>query len=565
LVLSTLGKMDELFSLRTKPTQFTKGKTGDTLFDLTKRYLLHADTLEEHVIDIIVTNKSLQETQQWKIRTLKTFENYENIKIHILSSKSDDYKSIDKYITDILLCESKNDLPNILIICYHEKRVCDDLIRLFTAFCGKNCNRSSISYKFHISFDEVDANLGVTKTFLKKIKKFINTDVIIGILFITATPDINFWKMLKKNGIPKLLNINSNNTQDFNKELENYRSFDDHDIHTHNFDTNNPLDYIKDIFDNTTLIDSSDIQKIIFAPAHTYTKASGIGSHAEFVVYFIRKNYCVLLLNGTFKGFIYPGGVAITIQQFNIDYNIDGELRESLSKWKEVNPTINLLITGNNIIERGLTFNTCGFNFTHMILSNYHLSSISKLIQMAGRSTGGILYVDIITIICPELVKNTIIDFNKKLVQICSLNPTYFNQTDFEIDNNKTIPVKLTINCEETLQSLIYACDVSSRNMIQIHTILLNGITIGKITLDDRNNIKHFDITKRSLKRIGMYQRGHKTEASRLWHHNTHYENFTTTGQTGNENSYAIDFAKYEYIHKGYTHPSNVIWVTYRC
>jgi hypothetical protein len=78
-------------------------------------------------------------------------------------------------------------------------------------------------------------------------------------------------------------------------------------------------------------------------------------------------------------------------------------------------------------------------------------------------------------------------------------------------------------------------------------------------------NIKQFDITKRSLIRIGMYQRGHKTEASRLWHHNTHYENFTTTGQTGNENSYAIDFAKDEYIHKGYTHPSNVIWVTYRC
>jgi hypothetical protein len=35
-----------MFKLRTKPTQFTKGKTEDTLCDLTQRYLLNVNENE---------------------------------------------------------------------------------------------------------------------------------------------------------------------------------------------------------------------------------------------------------------------------------------------------------------------------------------------------------------------------------------------------------------------------------------------------------------------------------------------------------------------------------------
>jgi len=413
-----------MFKLRTKPTQFTIGKTEDTLCDLTQRYLLNVNETEYHLIDIIVTNKSLPETEQWKFRTDKTFKNFNNITIDILSSKSNDYNSIGSYIQNILSCKTKEDLPNILIICYHTKRVCDDLIAMFNLFGRNNYIQLSNKIKFHISFDEPDANLGVTKKFIKKIKTFIDKEIITGILFITATPIEEFWKILNDSGIKTLLNMNFNNTQNFDEEIENYRSFKEHNFIEYNNDTINPLYYIIDVFSKKIIKENE--RNIIFAPGHLYTDTEGVGSHSEIVSYFIDKNYCVLLLNGKFKGFIYPDNTRIELTKFNSDFGIKDELRTSLAKWNELNSTMNLAITGNSVIERGVTFNTNGFNFTHMILSNYHILSIGKASQIGGRSTGGKQYVNKMNIICTTKVKDTIINFNKNLEEICSLNPEYF-------------------------------------------------------------------------------------------------------------------------------------------
>ena len=97
-----------MFKLRTKPTQFTKGKTEDTLVDITQRYLVNKDESDYHLIDIVVTNNSIQETEQWKIRTDNKFENIGNVTIDILSSKSNDYNTIGSYIHNILSCKTKN-------------------------------------------------------------------------------------------------------------------------------------------------------------------------------------------------------------------------------------------------------------------------------------------------------------------------------------------------------------------------------------------------------------------------------------------------------------------------
>jgi hypothetical protein len=67
-------------------------------------------------------------------------------------------------------------------------------------------------------------------------------------------------------------------------------------------------------------------------------------------------------MNSKFKGFIYPNKSRIELSHFNIQNKITGELRDTLIKWNELNPTINLAITGYWIIERGITFNTIGFN-----------------------------------------------------------------------------------------------------------------------------------------------------------------------------------------------------------
>ena len=551
-----------MFKLRTKPTQFTKGKTEDTLCDLTQRYLLNINETDYHLIDIIVTNKSLPETEQWKFRTDKTFKNFKNITIDILSSKSNDYNTIGSYIQNILNCKTKEELPNILIICYHAKRVCDDLITMFNLFGGNNYIQPSNKIKFHISFDEPDANLGVTKKFIKKIKEFINKSLIIGILFITATPIEEFWKMLNDSGIKTLLNMNFNNTQNFDEELKNYRAFNEHNIIEHNNETTNPLYYIIDVFSNK-LINEKE-RKILFTPAHLYTETDGVGSHMEVISYFNDKNYCVFVMNGKFKGFIYPDKSKIELTQFNIENKINGELRESLMKWNELNPTTNLAITGYWVIERGITFNTTGFNFTDMILSNYHLSSMGKLIQLAGRGSGGKIYVNKINVICTTKIKDTIINFNKNLEEICSLNPEYFNRTDF-VDTNNTIPVKMIINDNDLLKIIIDIRDKSKRGYKQqLHNILTEGIKENKIFIFDRNNIKKFDISSRTLNQVRMYKLGDKIDVRRFKNFNEAYENYKSVSQSGDENQYNIDLAKDEYKQDGFINKINTLWITFK-
>jgi hypothetical protein len=550
-----------MFKLCTKPCQFTKGKTEETLSDITQRYLLNVNDTDPHLIDIIVTNKSLPETGQWKIRTYKAFKKFDNIKIDILSSKSKDYKTIKDYIADIVACETKEELPNILIICFHKKRVCDDLLKLFKTFSGKTLIPCGI-IKFHVSLDEPDANLGVTKKFLEQIKRFIDTSLITGIVFITATPVEDFWKMLDSSGIKRLLNMNFNNIQNFEEDLNNYRAFKEHTIIEHENETTNPLDYIKDIF-SKGLINENE-RNIIFAPAHLYTETEGVGSHSEVVSYFNDKNYCVFVMNGKFKGFIYEDKSKVELTQFNIENNITGELRESLAKWNELNPRRNLAITGYWVIERGITFNTTGFNFTHMILSNYHSSSTGKLIQLAGRGSGGKLFVNNkMKVICTSKVKDTIITFNKNLEEICSLGPEYFNKTDFEVKNS-TIPVKMIVNDDELLKKIIDTRSKKRGYKDALHNILKKGIEENKISISDRNNIKKFDIDSRSINQVRMYKVNDKIDARRFKNFNEAYENYKSVSQSGDKNEYNIDLAKDEYIQDGFTNNINTMWITFK-
>ena len=569
-----------LFKLRTKPTQFVRGKTDETLCDIMKRWeenKLITDNdnrndndnpeLTEHLIDIIVTNNSLLETEMWKYRTINKFKQTEDIKIHIVSSKSIDFTNINTYINEIQQSKNKNDLPNVLIVCYHAKRVCSDIVTLCGTFGGlhkmilPNIEKKHI-IKFHISFDEPDANIGVTKKFLSKINPFIQNNTIIGVLFITATPIDDFWNMLSKSGIKQLLNMNKDTTHNFDEDFKNYRCFQDHNIIEHNNDTNNPLVYVMDLFLQNKIDETT--RKIIFVPGHLYTEKKGVGSHDEIESFFLSRNYVVLKINGTYKGFTYPNLTYETIEEYNKKHKIQGELRETLQHWSINNKETNLAITGYWVIERGVTFNTINFNFTDMILSNYHLKSIAKLIQLVGRSAGGKKFVDIMNVFCTTDIKNAIEIFNDKLKQICSLNPELFNRTDFSTNKN-TIPVKLEINDDNLLKELIDLRTKSKRGYKStFHNLLVNGISCGNISVYDNNNVNKFDINLRNIKDVRMFQDGQKKEVRRFKNFNDAFENFKTTSQSCDETEYNIDFAKDQYKLNDFVNDTNIFWITFK-
>ena len=572
-----------MFKLRTKPTQFVRGKTDETLNDIMKRWeeykfidnyneydIIDNDNEEQctkHLIDVIVTNNSLLETKQWKYRTKDKFENNKEVNVHILSSKSNDFKNMSEYISQIQQAKNINELPNILIVCYHSKRVCDDIILLLTTFGGihpmilPNIIDKTI-IKCHISFDEPDKNLGVTKKFLKKVNKFIENRTITGILFITATAFKGFWNMINKCGIKQLENVNKDTIHDFDKDFENYRSFSEHKLILHNNATYNPLTYITDLFSKNKIDEKT--RKIIFAPGHSYTKKTGVGSHDEIKAYFLGKNYTILLMNGKFKGFIYPDGREVTIKDYNNKFNITGELRNTLRHWSNNNMSMNLAITGYNVIERGVTFNTNEFNFTDMILSNYNRKSIGQLIQLAGRSCGDKKYVDIMNIFCTESIKQEIENRNNKLKEICSLNPELYNQTDFNISKNR-IPVKLEITNEELINKLVELKIKHKRGYIlKFHELLVQGISDNNILIYDNNNINKFNINTRKINTIRMYKDGHRKAVRRFKNFNDAFDNFKTISQTCGTDEYNIDFVKDKYEFNGFVNETNILWITFK-
>jgi len=552
------------FKLCTKFTQFVKGKTEDVLSDIFKRYIINSEETKFHMLDIVVTNKSLAETEQWKYRTEKKFRDIEDVKINILSSKSVKYKNIDSYIVDIVKTKNKKDLPNILIVCYHQKRVCQDIVKLIDSISGSDPTyletNSNKKLKFHISFDEADVNLEVTKKFITKIKKYLKC--IVGILFITATPYKKFWEMLSKHGIIKLLNMNEMNTMFFS-DFENYMSFSEHNIIEFNNQTQNPLEYIKELF-SKGFIDENNGRVIIFAPGHVYKDKEGVGSHEELVTFFKNKNYCSFLMNGDFKGFIYPDGKKIEESKFKNDHNIEGELRDVLVKWCELNPNVNLALTGNYLIERGITFNTTGFNFTHFVLSNYHLLLENRLMQMAGRGTGAKKYVKKMNVFCTSEIKKCIEKNIKNMKDLMSLKLEYYNKTDFE-NSDKAIPVKLEVHDEEILSSLVNLKLNGKRGYKKLfHEHLVKGILTKKISIFDVNNVKKFNIENRSLNNVRMYKEGDSTSSRRFKNFHDAHVRFNTISQSGNENEYNLDFCKDDYIYEDFTNEKNVMWITYR-
>jgi hypothetical protein len=616
-----LGEPEEhlcetIYKLCIMPTQFTTGKTELTLDEMRHRRKDHvAQCPNHHLIEIVITNNSLQETRQWKIRTKNKFGS-DTINIHVLSSASDStVRYMDTFISKIVQeNKSLDNLPNILIMCYHSKRVTQDLHDLIRLSQGTiiTVNGKQLSIKFHISFDEPDANLGTTRKFLTKVKEVDTNNTVVGVSFITATPVVKFWDMLGKAGIHQLMNANHtlrgascSEFKNFKEARDQYRSFEDHPQIHYDSETRNPEEYIKEVFSLkrvSSLRDDHSLEysyridpalsgteicaepvmnsdrKIIFAPAHLRTETPGVGSHLEVAKHFTEMGYCVLVMNGKFTGFEYPDKTRISLDDFNAEHGIVGELRESLKKWNELNPTTNIAITGYWVIERGITFNTDGFNFTHMILSHYHLSSINKLVQIAGRATGNKKYVDEITIICPTEVYDAIRNFTKSVLDICELNPTHFNKSDFE-SLDKPIPVKIVIDDPVVLNELVeYRTKGAPRkknippyNVDGFHARLQRAIYDKKCTVYDRNHLPNRQILtmdgriNRTLKTVRMYSNGDSEKDRRLKQMNDNFENYCSYAQSCEKTEYSIDFAKDIYIYNGFTNPTNVMWITYTC
>ena len=170
---------------------------------------------------------------------------------------------------------------------------------------------------------------------------------------------------------------------------------------------------------------------------------------------FLREGYDVLVINGKHKEFIIYYET-ISIENFNRENNVVGELKDTLIKYRELYPYRNLVITGNICIERGVTFNTTGFQFTDSIISNVHSKHISSLIQFLGRSNGHAHFCQRHTLWIPKTIYDKAMDTIKLLVDIQEQQPEKFTEKDFRKKTKRdieevayTIPILVKLLEEE--------------------------------------------------------------------------------------------------------------------
>ena len=394
-----------------------------------------------HHITVILTNNNLSETTQWKMRLQKKFVK-ERLNTVILSSKkTSDIKSLDQLFGKMLRCKKADSLPDLLVMCTHDKRT-SDLKELIETLKNKTFNFTKFGIhriSLTIMFDEADKNMRQISQCLQDINPLITDgtgnvkydNVIRDIHFITATPIKTFWPELKKHGITSLQNINTAIARmdsdsvlhkNYAELMKDYRFLSEHSIHMNENMTDDPLEYAVSILN--TLDMSSP--RTVFCPSRIY-----LDDHDLTQRELTRRTFHVFMDNSKKKGFYDLNGDFITLEHFNKAHSITGELYETFVKWRQLHPNEHLAITGLLNITRGITFNTIGFNFTDMIISAYHAKDIAALVQLFGRANGGKQFVELMNLHCPREVYNKVKEFVDMAVDILNKNPEEFEEKHF--------------------------------------------------------------------------------------------------------------------------------------
>ena len=409
--------------LNTELPQYKIGKTGKLLKYLAEYYYRHdkpKNNNKEHIITIMATSNSLLESKQWKSRSKKYWYEKSGIIIQQLSSANDsEYNKMNALMGDLMSRASnkRGTLPHIIIMCSNSARIDRDCINLLQML--SEWQNPSIKFKFNFMFDEVDKTISHICTLIREIKKRKVNYLVKDIILITATPQ-SIYPKLKKEGVRELLNLDKAlDLQDRTIANEQYRSIKNHDCIKIE-GPEDPLNYAKHIMQKRPDLFDEISGKTIFAPSKYYTRC-----HEECGKFWREKGWHVFLANGKFKGFIDTVGNRTRLQEY---LKKDEETRDGLRRWREKHPNEGLVITGWTCIERGITFNTDGFNFDLMILSAYHGRYHNCLQQVVGRGAGDEDYCDKMKVILPQALYDTCVAYIDNMIKLKKENFTVYDE-----------------------------------------------------------------------------------------------------------------------------------------
>ena len=176
------------------------------------------------------------------------------------------------------------------------------------------------------------------------------------------------------------------------------------------------------------------------------------------------------------------------------------------------------------------------------------------------------------TIICPKIIYDTVINLVENTIALRKLNPENYNKTDFTL-NDSGIPIMLKFDNDEWRDLIFKSITGKKDYKNDVHTKILNGIASKKIKIDDRNNIK-LNFNERKLKGVKNYMKTRvgknnevtedKIEVRRFKEFRTAYDLYKPSSQTCKPTEYCIDFAQDDYINGDFVNSKNIAWITFK-
>jgi hypothetical protein len=431
--------------LNNTPCQFTHSKTKRAIDYIHAAMASRCKPNSEngiHNITVIVHDNSLLDSTQWKLRL-----GDRALKVASLSSDAKStFRDLHQFMGSLTAVEKPNDLIDVLVMCNNHVRD-KDIYEICTTLSNKRISFSNIGIhqiELTVMYDEVDVpqNLNNACKFIKYCKEN-ELNFIESIHLITATPFQKFWKKLKNiTDIISLDTFNDMITIPPSGELKaQYKQIKDHNIvYTDHIDNTDGVLYFQNI--HTSFLKPSPEPVICFCP--TTKRIADHDTVTNFILNSNRTRDAVVVeINSKVKG-IYIGtkNNVTKIDIFNKDNGLttekepDCEIYNTLKKIKELYPDKDIYVNGYNCLNRGVTLQTKGFNFTDVVIPL--VKDPATRVQLAGRSNGGSEFIQNTNNIyihqkCYNEL-NEYIDYSMKLIQAA---PVKVSSDDFRTKTDK--------------------------------------------------------------------------------------------------------------------------------
>jgi len=564
-----------------KPTQFKsgaeEGKTNTCLQEMSKinKYFmdlgqtldqnlaLDAESRKKKPVHIIFTNNSLIETKQWKNKVASFGVNT----MAILSSQ--DTKSKGEIDSLILTGDDAGRCVNYIMCCANGVRV-RDVIWIIKQYFKKHPR-----YVFNIFLDEFD-KMPIYAVLVKAVQGYTNVKNIVA---ISATPYASWFSMLSDLGynyVPLLTKI---------EDASEYRRISDHRLfYTNAIQIDNPVANFRYILDNAGAIcyqdpDDAEVRvlipdlkaekgKIFFVPGTWRTD-----SHDDICAVANGLGWNCLVLNGKKKGYYYADETYVTMKDYRARRSFP-EHTSIMAIAQEMynDPGLclkeaNLVITGFNCVERGVTFNVPNFQFHTAIFSPHHFKEGSEakesIIQLAGRATGWKTFVPPMNILAPKYLLDEVSESQDKLIQFLKQSPTHITYADMMGDKN-AIPIRLEIRDAALLTAL--EGESKGKRLALLRAGIQKGLV--QYTNPNRPSDDHYPFMssmegRYTLKTIRSCKEEVKAQNYRFDAYCSAHDQGRGYGQSNNAGEFSIDINFVTHVKGGVEIPKGLGFISY--